>query len=213
MVSEDSSLTNALKFVKLNGSNYRTWSFNIRLYFESLDLFEHVDGTAEVPDDNDPNSKTVKAFRQRAKKVWTYICLVVEPDQQIHVRDTKTAEEAWTVLKTQFARTSILLEVRLRKQYYSCQFVSGGSMLQHINHLKSLHDQLKEMGVTKDDQELAMTLLSSLPEEFKTLITALDAAGEDNLNFEKFKGMLLNDIDRSNDVGQTKSSGNALYMK
>ena len=48
MNSEDSLLTNALKFAKLNGSNYRTWSFNIRLYLESLDLFEHVDGTAEI---------------------------------------------------------------------------------------------------------------------------------------------------------------------
>ena len=71
MASEDSSSsTNALKFAKLNGSNYRTWSFNIRLYLESFDLFEHVDGPAEVPDD-DPNSKTVNAFHQRAKKAWT----------------------------------------------------------------------------------------------------------------------------------------------
>ena len=86
-------------------------------------------------------------------------------------------------------------------------------MLQHINYLKSLHEQLKEMGVTIDDQELSMTLLSSLPEEFKPLMTALDAVGEDNLNFEKVKGMLLNDNDRSSDIGKFKSSGNALYMK
>ena len=65
------------------------WSFNIRLYLESLDLFEHVDGTAEMPGE-DPNSKAAKLFRQRAKKAWTYICLAVDSDQQIHVRDTQT---------------------------------------------------------------------------------------------------------------------------
>eukprot|EP00794_Sanderia_malayensis_P001502 gene1502-1660_t len=211
MASEDSSSTNALKFAKLTGSNYRTWSFNIRLYLESLDLFEHVEGTAEVPD-GDPTSKAVKTFHQRAKKAWTYICLAVEPDQQIHVRDTKTAEEAWNALKTQFSRSSILQKVRLRQQYYSCKFVSGGNMLQHINHLKSLHEQLKEIGANIDDQELAMTLLSSLPEEFKPLSTALDAVGEENVNFEKVKGMLLNDIDRSSDIGQARKSENALYM-
>eukprot|EP00794_Sanderia_malayensis_P002818 gene2818-3255_t len=210
--SEDFSSSNALKFEKLNGSNYRTWSFNIRLYLESLDLFEHVDGAAEMPD-GDPNSKVVKLFRQRAKKAWTYICLAIDPDQQIHVRDTTTAEEAWNALKAQFARTSILQKVRLRQQYYSSQFVSGGNMLQHINRLKSLHEQLKEMGAAIDDQELAMTLLSSLPEEFKPLITALDAVGEDNMTFEKVKGMLLNDIDRNRDIGQSKSSENALYVK
>ena len=65
-------------------------------------------------------------------------------------------------------------------------------MLEHVNQLRSLHDQLKEMGETVDDKELAMTLLASLPQEFKPLITALDAVGEDNLYFNKVKGMLLN---------------------
>ena len=46
-------------------------------------------------------------------------------------------------------------------------------MLEDTSHLRSLHDQLKEMGVNIDDKELAMTLLASLPEEFKPLITAL----------------------------------------
>eukprot|EP00794_Sanderia_malayensis_P004363 gene4363-4944_t len=211
MASEDSSFMDVVKFAKLTGSNYRTWSFNIRLYLESLDLFEHVEGTAEVPD-GDPTSKAVKTFHQHAKKASTYICIAFEPDQQIHVRDTKTAEEAWNALKTQFSRSSILQKVRLRQQYYSCKFVSGGNMLQHINHLKSLHEQLKEFGANIDDQELAMTLLSSLPEEFKPLITALDAVGEENVNFEKVKGMLLNDIDHSSDIGQARKYEKALYV-
>ena len=55
--------------------------------------------------DEDPNSKAAKLFRQHAKKAWTYICLAVDSDQQIHVRDTQTAEEAWNAMKAQFART------------------------------------------------------------------------------------------------------------
>ena len=70
-------------------------------------------------------------------------------------------------------------------------------MLAHINKLRSLHDQLKEMGASIDDKELAMTLLSSLPDEYRPLIIALDSVGEDNLSFEKAKGMFLNDYDRS----------------
>ena len=30
-------------------------------------------------------------------------------------------------------------------------------MLQHINHMRSLREQLKEMGIIVDDKELAMT--------------------------------------------------------
>lgn len=70
--------------------------------------------------------------------------------------------------EAQFARSSILQKVRLRQEYYCTRFFSGGNMLQHINRLKSLHEQLKEMGAAIDDQELAMTLLSSLPRRIQT---------------------------------------------
>jgi hypothetical protein len=56
------------------------------------------------------------------------------------------------------------------------------------------------MGVNIDDKELAMTLLASLPEKFKPLITALDALGDENVSYEKVKNMLLNYIDRSSDA-------------
>ena len=79
--------------------------------------------------------------------------------------------------------------------------------MDHISLLRSLHDQLKEMGENIDDKELAMTLLASLPEDYKPLITALDAA---DLSYEKVKNMLLNDVDRSKD---TKNSENAFSAR
>ena len=203
-----SSDANALKFAKLNGSNYRTWAFNVRLYLESLDLFEHVDGTAEPPG-ADASAELRRKFTSREKKAWTYVCLAIEPEQ-IHVRETKTAKEAWDVLRSQFARKSLLQKVRLRQQYYSCRFRSGEDILDHISLLRSLHDQLKEMGENIDDKELAMTLLASLPEDYKPLITALDAVGEADLSYEKVKNMLLNDVDRSKDA---KNSENAFSAR
>eukprot|EP00794_Sanderia_malayensis_P015002 gene15002-16551_t len=159
MASSSEDSMSALKFAKLNGGNYRTWAFNMRLYLESLDLFEHVDGSAEPPE----GANATRSFRLRSKKAWTYICLAVEPEQQIHVRNTTTAGEAWIALKNQFARESIL------------------------------------------QKELAMTLLASLPEEFKPLITALDAVGEDNLSFEKVKeveeGVVTKTRNKRNDHG------------
>ena len=122
----------------------------------------------------------------------------------VHVRETTTAKEAWDTLRGQFARESLLRKVRLRQQYYSCRFQNGDNMLEHISHLKSLHDQLKELGVNVDDKELAMTLLASLPEKYKPLITALDVVGEAQLSYEKVKNMILNDEDRASDTKLTK---------
>eukprot|EP00794_Sanderia_malayensis_P004356 gene4356-4937_t len=86
-------------------------------------------------------------------------------------------------------------------------------MLEHINTLKSLYDQLRGMGAEIDDQELAMTLLASLPDDFKPLITALDAVGESNLSFQKVKAMLLYDFDQNSDNLDLQKSGNALFAK
>ena len=86
-----SQFENVLKLTKLNGSNYRSWAFNMRLYLESFDLFAHADGLAEPPAE-DASEQVKKAFELAAKKAWTYICLAVEPEQQIHVRDTQTTK-------------------------------------------------------------------------------------------------------------------------
>ena len=70
-----------------------------------------------------------------------------------------------------FARESLLQKARLRRQCYSCSFHSGDDMSEHISRLRSLHDMFIEMDVQIDDKELAMTLLVSLPEDCKPLIT------------------------------------------
>lgn len=78
-------VSSALKFAKLNYTNYRLWAFNIRVYLESMDLFEFANGRVETPleDASDPDRRK---FNSQAKKAWTYICLAVLLEQQIHVR-------------------------------------------------------------------------------------------------------------------------------
>ena len=164
-----------------------------------MDLFEFPDGSADSPAE-DASDEVQRKINSRAKKAWAYICLAEEPEQQIHVRETATAKEAWDALQRQFARKLLLQKVRLRQQYYSRKFRLGDNMLDHISNLKSLHDHLKEMGVDVDNKELAMTLLASPPEKYKPLVNARDVVGEAELSYEKVKNIILNDEDRANDT-------------
>ena len=72
MATASSDVSSALKFAKLNGTNYRSWAFNIRLYLESMNLFEFADGSAESPAE-DASDEVRRKFNSRAKKAWTYI--------------------------------------------------------------------------------------------------------------------------------------------
>ena len=50
MASSEKMANSVLKFGKLyNGSNYQSWAFNMHLYLESMDLFEHAEGLAVAP--------------------------------------------------------------------------------------------------------------------------------------------------------------------
>ena len=90
-----------------------------------MDLFEFADGSADSPAE-DASDEVQRKIDSRAKKAWTYICLAVEPEQQIHMWETASAKEAWDALQGQFARKSFLQKVRLRQQYHSCKFRVGG---------------------------------------------------------------------------------------
>ena len=80
MTSFPEDSTSVLRFAKLNGSNYRAWAFNMRLYLESINLFKFVDGTAGPPEEDEDGtySTEMTASVRRAKRAWTHICLAVE---------------------------------------------------------------------------------------------------------------------------------------
>ena len=70
----------------------------MRLYLESLDLFDHVTGTAAAPGE-DASDEARRNFNLGAKKAWTLICLAIEPEQKLHLREMTTAKEAGMLLK------------------------------------------------------------------------------------------------------------------
>ena len=112
----------------------------------------------------------------------------------------ENAKEAWEVIKDQFQRVSLMQRIRLRKQYYQLGFQYGGDIHIHIRRLCELKNEMKELGESLDDKDLAMTLLASLAfERYQFLIVSLDVAGEDSLSFNNVKALLLNEADRQAD--------------
>ncbi len=61
------ALTTDFKIPKLNGANYRDWSFNMRLYLEGLDFFGHLNDSVEVPGE-DASEQVRQQFRNASKK-------------------------------------------------------------------------------------------------------------------------------------------------
>ena len=169
MATASSDVSSALKFAKLNGTNYRSWTFNIRLYLESMDLFEFADGSAESPAEDASDEIRMK-FNSRAKKhghifVWLsilnnkYMCGKQRLLKRLGMSCKDNLRENRYYKRSDFVNSIIRVNFAL---VTTCLITS-------VINLKSLHDQLKEMGVNIDHKELVMTLLASLPEKYKTI--------------------------------------------
>ena len=65
-------------------------------------------------------------------------------------------------------------------------------MLEHINCMKTLRDQLNEMGDTITDKQLACDLLVNIHlDKYEALIAPLDVLDDDSLQFDRLKYLLL----------------------
>ena len=72
------------------------------------------------------------------------------------------------------------------------------TVLKFCNHLTQLADSLKNMAVEVSESELSTALLNGLPDEYQSLISALDALGDDesHLKWNFIKSRLLQEEQR-----------------
>lgn len=90
--------------VKLEGTkNYNTWKFQMKLILIESGLWDAVEGTEEV----DP---------AKDQKAYAKICLTVHPLCYPHVRNAKTAKEAWNNLKTAYENQGISRRLAVKKK-------------------------------------------------------------------------------------------------
>ena len=58
---------------------------------------------------------------------------------------------------------------------------NGQNMAEHISHIKTLSEHLEAIDNRTAEKDLVILLISSLPEEYNYLITALETIAEDHL--------------------------------
>ncbi|XP_063716146.1 uncharacterized protein LOC134843795 [Symsagittifera roscoffensis] len=135
---------------------------NTQVYLLDKGLFDYLDGTIAQPED----ATAVSAWQCEDRKALAAICLAVEPSQRVHVMGTETSKAAWDALSCQLVGVSLSQKCRLRKRFHSLNLERGGDVVQHVNDLKNLHEELRQMGEEISDKDLAMTLIGSLPHDY-----------------------------------------------
>ena len=201
------------KIEPLDGSNYQSWKYNIKLVLMERGLWGFVLGTEEPPGEGEPAALR-RSFHLRSDKAYSLIALSVSKNLQVHIMSTTNPKIAWEILQKQFEFVSIAQIVRLNRKFYAATMNESDDLMEHLTFMTSLAEQLRELKEEISPQKFATVVLGSLPESYESFISSLNARKIDELDWENIKGSLVEEFmsRKDKDEKKTPNSTNALFL-
>ena len=121
--------------------------------------------------------------------------------------------EAWKILQKQFEFVSVTQIVRINRKFYAASTKEDADFMQHLTHMTSLAEQLREMNEEISSKKFATVVFASLPESYDNFLTSLYARNADDLDWENDKGLLIEEyMKRAEKNEKEKSANNALFV-
>ncbi|UYV82640.1 hypothetical protein LAZ67_22000315 [Cordylochernes scorpioides] len=166
---------------KLNGQNYRSWKYNIKMLLIEKGLWD------VMFKDEDTQDAQLKAQKDRALAV---IALSINTEHQIHIIDCSSPQDAWKNLEQVFEPKSRSRILQLKKQFVNIKLQTGAEV---------------------DDQDIAYSMLSGLPDSFDTLVMSFGNVEDSDFTSNKVRNTLLTEYERkSAREGASSGLGEAL---
>ena len=169
------------------------WKQKLELILAFNELNLHIGDSAGRPPGSD---QADTSFKQDAK-AKAIIGLTLSHGHLEHVRDCATAASMWSTIMDLFQRKTLLNKLHCRRRFYSAKMADSEKIMAFISRVRQLASDCKAMGVSIDDQEIAMTVICGLPQKYEHLIVAIDAATDDeSLSLDFVKSRLLQEEQR-----------------
>src|SRR5436190_11577391 len=175
MSSEISSVFERIE--PLNGTNYRSWSFSLKMLLIAKDLWEVIDSESVRPPDD---KKTTQAsWDKKDKSVFATIALAMKPSEQEHIHGCKTARKAWERLQEVYQGKGMHRLLSLMKELAHASLPLGRDkvMREYIRGVMQTADEIAEIGIDyklKDPIVMAF-ILNGLPDQYRYLVVNLES--------------------------------------
>ena len=203
-------MSETIKIEKLNGKNYQSWKYNMKLVLMERGLWGFTQEGQETSPAETSTTAAKNAFRLRSDKAYSLIALNVEKDLQVHISSVINLLEAWKILQKQFEFVWVTQIVRIK--FYAASMKKDADLMQHLTHMTSLAEQLREMKEEISSKKFATVVLGSLPESYDNFLSSLNARNADDLDWENVKGLLIEEyMKRKENNEKEESADNALF--
>lgn len=191
---------------KLNDQNYQPWKFKVKMLLIR-------EGRWTMISEPKPDPVT-QEWTEKDYKAQSTISLSIEDSQIVHVCKCTSAKAMWEELQKVHERANLSNKLYLLRKLYQSKLANGQDMQDYIRATLELVERLRGIGEEVREFHVAALLLGGLPENYETLVTALDARPDDELTLEYVKGKLVDEFKRKSpaNTNEVKVSESALKV-
>jgi gag-polypeptide of LTR copia-type len=189
---------------KLNNENYCVWSFKLKMLLIKENLWQCVEGS--YPESvletggaspTPTNNKEISNWKQRDGKALATIALAVEDNQLALIMKAETSKAAWNALKEYHQKATLSNKVSLLRKICQMRLSESGDLETHLFKMEETFEKLAALGKDLEEDLRVAMILSSLPESYNTLTTALEARKDEDLTLSFVKTKLIDEFRKS----------------
>lgn len=192
-----------LSFEKLSNENYFTWKYRMEMLLKKEMVWRTLSETQPAATET-----TARAtWLEKDEKAMALIGLSVMDNQLQHIRNSKTAKESWDSLKSFHEQKTLVNKTTLMRKLWDLKLTEDTTPQTHIQEMTNILQKLVDIGEPDLTENWKTSiLLSSLPESYHTLVTALEARDPDKLTFTLVQSKVIDEFTRrhSQDTTMTK---------
>lgn len=163
-----------LKIDKLKDDKFHIWKNRVQLIMSFRELDDYL--TAEPPC---AESSEYTTWSKSDRKSKSKIGLTILDSHLEQFQRATTARSMWKMFCDIYERHNLLNKLSASIKFFTAVMKDVERVLEFSSRILLLSSILKSMGVTVDNSEMEMALLNGLPEKFDSLISYLDAIGDD----------------------------------
>lgn len=141
-------------------------------------------------------------------KAWSEINLLLDESVYSYMAETNTAKEAWDALEKAFQDSGLCRKVSLLKELVQLQMEDCGSIEEYVSKMMMTALKVKKTGLKLDDEVIASLLLAGLPNNFDSLVMAVENSSK-TLTIDGVKTLLL----QEKRLEKGKHGDNAFFSK
>ena len=152
----------------------------------------------EIALEEKPDKMDDKEWAKINRQACGTIRLCLAKEQKYSVMRETSAKKLWDTLEEKFLTKSLENRLYMKKKLYRFTYAPGMSMNDHVNSFNKILADLLNLDEKFEDEDKALLLLNSLPDEYDHLTTTL-LHGKDSITFDAVCSALYRSETRKKD--------------